>query len=207
MSSTIRPDEHVFIAGRTGTGKTFLARHYFATERYVVIHDTKGTTNWPEVPKKDLTVVKRLADLARVTTPKIIYRPRWEECNEIYYEAFYQWIYRRRHCRVIVDELMSICPSPFRMPEYLKAIYTRGRELGVSVAGCTQRPTGIPQICISEATHLFILDLNLPQDRNKLVETTGVLDLMKRPGKRNFWYYKVGDDEAVKATLVVQPAS
>jgi hypothetical protein len=204
--SAIRLDEHVFVAGRTGTGKTFLARKYFAHEKYVVVHDTKGSFKWPEVPKNDISLVRKLADLGRVDTPKIIYRPRWEEHNDLYFGAFYEWIFKRRNCRVIVDELMQVCPSPFKWPDYLKAIYTQGRELGVTACGCTQRPTGIPQICISEATHLFIYDLNLPQDRTKLVEVTGIPELWKRPGKRNFWYYNVGQDQAVKATLVVSPA-
>lgn len=197
-------DEHVFGTGRTGTGKTFLWRKYLAAEPFVVVHDTKGTTNWPEVPKKDLTVVTKLKDLAGVSTPKIIYRPRFEELKPDYYEAFYQWVYRRGHCRVVVDELMNVCPSPFNMPEYLKGIYTRGRELGVTAWACTQRPIGVPNVCISEATHLFIFDLNLPQDRKKIVEVSGIPTLMKRPGKRNFWYFKTGEDDAVKARLVVQ---
>lgn len=202
-AGVIRLDEHVFDTGRTGTGKTFLWRKYLAGEKYVVVHDTKGTSDWPEVPKNDISVVKHLADLGRVDTPKIIYRPTWEECNLPYYAAFYEWVYRRRFCRVVIDELMSVCPSPFIMPDYLKAIYTRGRELHVTAWGCTQRPTGIPQIAISEATHLFIFDLNLPQDRTKLVEVTGIPRLIRRPGKRNFWYLRMGEEEAIKATLRV----
>lgn len=201
--SSIGLDEHVADFGRTGTGKTFCWRKYLTGETYVVVHDTKGTTKWPEVPKNDISIVKKLEDLSHADTPKIIYRPDFRELTMPYYERFYKWIYMRRNCRVVIDEAMNVCPSPFVFPEWLKGIYTRGRELGVTAWACSQRPMGIPQILISEATHLFIFDLNLPQDRKRIMEVTGIPTLFRRPGKRNFWYYRTGEDEPVKATLVV----
>ena len=38
----IKSSEHVFIAGRTGSGKTFLAETYLASFPNVIVLDTKG---------------------------------------------------------------------------------------------------------------------------------------------------------------------
>jgi hypothetical protein len=215
----IPANEHVFIAGRTGSGKTFMAKKYLANYDNVVAIDTKGLLSWPEIPdtmwrgqekeilvnngkNKNLTIVTKLEALENVNTPKIIYRPEWDELNEEFYNAFFKWVYMRKNTIVWVDEAMSICPSPFKIPEYYKAILTRGRQRQTAVWSLTQRPSGIPQIIMSESTHFFVFDLNLPQDREKLVEVTGARELYAKPGKYVFWYYHVENDQAFKAKLV-----
>jgi len=201
---TIKPTEHVFIAGRNGSGKTFLARKYLTGFENVVCLDTKGTTVWPEIDKKELVMVDSLSKLEKVKAPKIIYRPRFEELEPEYYEAFFKWIYFRKNCIVWIDEVMSICPNPFRIPEYYKAILTRGRERDTAAWSLSQRPSGIPAVTMSEAIHFFVFDLNMPQDRNKMAEISGCTQFLDPPGKYNFWYYQVNEESAVKARLKVE---
>lgn len=197
----IRPNEHVFIAGRTGSGKTWAARKYLAGYENVVALDTKGTLTWPEAGE-DLTLVTRLNDIPEVETGKIIYRPDWQELEDEYYNRFFRWIYQRRNTIVWIDEVMSICPNPFKIPDYYKACLTRGRELGIGVWSLTQRPSGIPQVIMSEATHYLIFNLTMPQDRVKIVEMTGATEIMEMPGKYVFWYYHVEAEKARLARLV-----
>jgi DNA helicase HerA-like ATPase len=198
----IPANEHVFIPGKTGTGKTFLARKYLAGYENVVAIDTKGMLDWPEIPRRELTIVTRLKDLPEVETKKIIYRPVWQEMTQEIFNEFFKWCYLRRNTIVWIDEAMSITPSPFKIPDYYKAILTRGRERNTSVWSLTQRPSGIAQVIMSEATHFFVFDLNLPQDREKLVEVTGAPELSKKPGKYIFWYFHVEKETAWKAKLV-----
>lgn len=220
MAIYIPPNQHVLIPGRTGSGKTYLAKKYLAGYRNVVALDTKGTLVWQEIPGtkwdlgkqpypkfdlvdggKELTLVERLADLPKVKTPKIIYRPRLEEMNEDFYNEFFKWCYLRRNTIVWVDEVMSICPGPSKIPFYYQGILTRGRELGVSVWSLTQRPKTIPLVIISESSHFFVFDLNMAEDRERLMEVTGCPQLGQKPGQYNFWYYKVDAEKAILATL------
>lgn len=204
MPEYIKPSEHVFIAGKTGTGKTWLARKYLARYKHVVCLDTKGTTVWPEV---DFALVESLAELGGVDKPKIIYRPNVNEMTEEFYDAFFKWVYFRRNTIVWIDEVMSI-GSPHKMPFYLKACLTRGRELNIGVWSLTQRPSGIPTLTMSEATHFIVFDLNMPQDREKIASITGTPEFLEKPsvkyGKYSFWYYHAEKDNAVPARLVEQ---
>jgi hypothetical protein len=198
----VGPDEHTFIPGRNGTGKSWTARKIHSREPYIVVHDTKGDWKWPEVPKHEIAWVTKLAELRHVRKRKIVYTPVKDELEWEAYEIFYDWVYERQNCRVIVDELMQVCPSPMKVPSGLKGCWTRGRSRRTSVAACTQRPMTIPNLAISEAMFFYILDLNLPQDRAKIVEVSGVPDFYKRPGNRSLWFYKMGEDRAVKLKLV-----
>lgn len=206
MGVVIKPSEHVFIAGRTGSGKTYLARKYLSRYKNVVALDTKGTLIWPEVSEEELTLVTKLTDLGSVKTPKIIYRPDWQEMEFEFYNEFFRWCYMRGNTIVWVDEAMSVCPNSHKIPDYYKAILTRGRELKVAVWSLSQRPSGIPQVIMSESSHFFVFDLNMPQDREKLVEVTGAEELLEKPstkyGKYTFWYYNVERERAVPARLV-----
>lgn len=208
----IKPSEHVFIAGATGTGKTYLARKYLAQYEYVVAIDTKGMLQWPEVPKDEKIVVTKLTDLDKAGEKysKIIYRPRFEELNFEYYNSFFRWVYERKNTICWVDEVMSICPNPHKIPDYYKAILTRGRERKTAAWSLTQRPSGIPAVIMSESTHLFIFRLNLPADRDKLSYITGSEKLEERPDllpgggkdKYAFWYWQPENDEPIRAKLI-----
>jgi len=200
-------DEHVFIDGMTGTGKTWIARKLHAFDPYVVVHDTKGTFEWPEVPKDQLIMVRTLKALSRVNPKrhsKVIYRPHLEELNQDAYALFYRWAYLSGHWRVITDELMEVCDNPFKYALYLKGIWTRGRELGITSTSCTQRPTGVPVLAMSEATHTFSLNLRMPQDRQKMAEVTGCPELLRQPGKYQAWYYRQGAETAIRVRFTEQ---
>lgn len=196
----VKQSEHVFIAGKTGTGKTYLVRKYLQNVKRVAVLDTKGLLIWPEVDEKEITTVTSLAGLNSLSTSKVIYRPTFEEMDEEFYDRFFKWCYRQGNLTVWVDEVMSVATSHL-MPEYYKAILTRGREHNVSVWSLTQRPTGIPILSMSEATHYFIFDLNMPQDRDRIVQISGQPEFALKPSiyfdKYTCWYHNVENDGVV----------
>lgn len=202
MAIEIKPGEHVFIGGRTGSGKTYLARKYLAGFNHVVCLDTKGTLEWPEIPEKELAITDNLFELQNIRKEKIIYKPRFEEMNFEFYNEFFRWCYLRGNTTVWIDEVMAVCPTPYKMPEYYQAILTRGRELNVSAWSLSQRPSGIPVLTMSESTHFFVFDLNMPQDREKMYSITGAANMLKKPGTYQFWYYNIYSEDAYRAKLV-----
>ncbi|MEK5046155.1 ATP-binding protein [Bacillus sp. FSL L8-0637] len=207
----IATDEHVFIAGKTGSGKSFLAEVYLAGFEYVVMLDTKGQSLerrkkgeglWRGLREgKDFVLIERLAELNEVETKKIIYCPIPEEQNEEYYDLLMKWVYDRQNTVLWIDELMQVCPSPFKYPFHLKSLYTRGRFVDSVVWACTQRPATIPSDVISNSTHYFVFDLNKAADRKRMSDDTGCDEFLERPGYRNFWYMKDTMEQPVLATL------
>ncbi|HBH1802303.1 TPA: hypothetical protein KRM58_003523 [Clostridioides difficile] len=211
MSLYINTDEHVFIAGMTGSGKSYLAENYLASYKNVVKLDTKdevterrkqGKPLWGSlVENKDFTVVTTLTEIETVTTDKIIYVPNFEEQNLDFYNALMKWVYYRENTILWIDELMSVAESATKYPNYLKALMTRGRSKNVAVWSLTQRPVDIPTICTANSTHFFVFDLMLEQDRYKMMQVTGMPEMKDRPGKYLFWYFKNGNDKCIKATI------
>jgi hypothetical protein len=232
MSVEIVQGEHVNVDGMTGRGKTWLARKYLANNPPVVVLDTKGTLAWPEIPGSkwhsnndnrhpgvliepgpNLTLITHLKDIRKANTPYIIYRPDPEELEEEFYNAFFQYVYLRQYVTVWVDEAMSVSINSMRIPFYYKACLTRGRERGISVWNLTQRPSNIAQVILSECTHFFVFDLNLPQDRIKLAETTSAVELLEKPSKErgaskySFWYYNISWEHASLGYIKEVPGS
>lgn len=209
----IKEYEHVFVAGMTGSGKSFLAENYLAGYKNVIKLDTKdevserrskGQAVWRGLKEnKDYTVVTSLIDIETVTTDKIIYVPNFEEQSLDFYNALFKFVYERENTILWIDELMSVAESATKYPLYLKAIMTRGRSKNVSVWSLTQRPVDIPSICTANSTHFFVYDLMLEQDRYKMSQVTGMPEMRERPGKFNFWYYRNGADKCIKARLKV----
>jgi hypothetical protein len=212
-SPKILTSEHTFIAGSTGSGKSQLAEIYLAGFEYVVKLDTKGEyyervregkAVWRGLTEnKDYTVVFHLRDLDQVTTKKIIYVPSFEEQEIEFYDSLMKWIYERENTTLWIDELMSVADNPHRYPRYLKALLTRGRSKNCGVWSLTQRPTEIPSIIMANSTHFFIFNLNLPQDREKIVKITDQREFIQKPDKYHFWYYKIGHNKPVLATLKI----
>ena len=162
----IKKGEHIFVAGRTGSGKTFLVKKYLEKSGLpVYVLDIKKTLKW--VRGGDTLYTEKLSEAIASKKKKIIYQPRWEEMGEEYYDAFFKHVYEKGDCTLWIDELMGV-GNATKFPKYYKACLTRGRELGISVWSCTQRPATIPIISMSEATHLFIFNLAMKKDRERI---------------------------------------
>ncbi|TKI52934.1 hypothetical protein E8L90_29710 [Brevibacillus antibioticus] len=201
--------QHTFTAGRTGSGKSVCLQAFTAGYDRAACLDVKLEFTWGDfVHPDDVRIITRLDELPTVEEPKIIYRPQLSEMTLEHYSEFYFWCYYEENIVCLSDELMGICPNPHVIPEGLKAILTRGRSKRVPHWGATQRPSGIPQLCMSEASHFFIYDLNLLDDRKKLVHITGCPELIEKPNmgedsEFHYWYYNVQDEEPTKCKLIL----
>lgn len=209
--STIKPNEHVFIVGTTGSGKSYFTEHYLANYDYVIKLDSKdeyseriadGKSAWVGlVEGVDFEHIEHLEELPDCTCKKIIYTPDIYEQNEDFYNEFFRFCYERGNTIVWVDELLSVA-SASSCPFYLKVIATRGRSKGVGLWACSQRPMGVPKIIISNSKHFVVYNLPAFDDRQALFKNTGCKEFLSPPdGEFTFWYYRQGMESAVHGVL------
>lgn len=183
--------DRVTIVGKTGSGKTTLARRLLEPRPYVVVCDTKGTLQWPGYTRFD-----RLDDCIYAKTdvaPRIIYAPRHEELiDPSVTNRFFQWLYLRGNTTVYIDEVYGVCTRG-EIPTFYHAILTRGRELNISTFSSTQRPKQIPAVVLSESEHYYVFQLMLPQDRQRIREMIPVTDEQLRALRRHEFFYATAD--------------
>lgn len=209
-TNLIPSNKHVFVCGMTGTGKSYLCENYLRGYKYVVKLDTKDETDerysmglspWDGLKEnRDFTVTRNWEELDEIDTDKIIYVPDFVDQTQENFNTFFNWIFERGNTILWIDELMSI-GTVNKFPPALGRLYQQGRSKGIGIWSCTQRPSGIPMIVPANSSYYFSYTLTLPADRKKLVDTTGMVEFNENPGKYNFWYYKMGDENCVKATL------
>ena len=204
-------DKHVFICGMTGTGKSYLAERYLAGYDYVVKLDTKNETDeriieglspWYGLEEgKDFEIIRSVDLLDQCEKNKIIFVPDYDDQNEETFNKFFRWCFERENTIVWVDELMSV-GSAMKYPKELGRIYQQGRSKNVAIWACSQRPSGVPLIATANSTYFFVFNMALPQDRKRLVEATGMVEMNEMPQGYNFWFYKMGNMHCIKAVLV-----
>lgn len=93
---------------------------------------------------------------------------------------------------VLVDEALDLATSTKIVPAYRRVIRL-GRELVIPVFSCSQRPMGLHNDVLSQSEHLFVFDLPLRGDRDKVSEIGGP-ELLERADDRlgaehGFAYY------------------
>ncbi len=190
-SVKIKSNERVFLAGKTGSGKTYLARHLLKAYKRLVVIDSKGTlTDWGLDPwdRETKRRLKRGEDVrARVTFD--IVQGLEDEWNSLFAFLFEEVKF---NFTLYIDETYGVVDFGTRAPPGLVALYTRGREFGIGVWAATQRPLGVPLVQKSEAEHVFMFRLILRGDRMHMGEfmgeevTEGVI-----PDEHGFYYKKV----------------
>lgn len=168
--TTIKSSDRVFIAGKTGSGKTFLARHLTKRLPRLVVLDGKGSLSdwnldpWGSEARRVLLAGDPIK--VRVTAPlKGDIKDFWEKVLGFCYYAGDLTIY--------IDEVYAITPPNASPGPHLNACFTRGREFGVGVWASSQRPVWIPLIAMSEAEHYFCFRLNLSDDRKRMAAFMG----------------------------------
>lgn len=183
-------EEHGFICGATGSGKSMLARFLMAdrTKEYGVVYDPKHSRTLGEWPHYER--IYDFQTLEHSWAKRILYRPSFAESwDKAWQEKFFEWIFFQQHVRCYVDECARLLGGT-HPNQFLYACLTQGRELGVSILATTQRPVSIPVTLMSEASRIYVFRLNWPDDQKRMADITGVsVEEQNKLEQYEFWYY------------------
>lgn len=176
--------EHLLIVGPTGTGKTTLLLSLLYKRQSVVIFATKP------YPPKDEINTNTLAKFARkehytklpIWTPatdrKIVLWPDFRKPGDelkqrrVFGRAMMDIFLHRGWC-VAADEIWYHTKRLALEPLF-ETFLSQGRELGITVAAATQRPSHISLLFYSEPTHFFFYGLTNSSDRKRLAEINNI---------------------------------
>jgi hypothetical protein len=164
-----RQGEHVSLIGATGCGKTTLAHHLLPMRKYVVVLATKpkdssmnalirdGYTKsktWPAGPSD---LVQRV-----VLWPPIDKRTKKANQKVVFAEALNN-IYEQGAWCIYADELHYLSTTLGLQPIFTD-LWQQGRSMGISLVASMQRPSHVPLLAYTQATHVFFWRANDTRD-------------------------------------------
>src|ERR1700761_357454 len=182
--------EHVTLIGRTGSGKTYLANQLLvktATPELpavVLVMKPRDTTadklkrdgkyrrifTWPPPP----SIWNPGKKAGYLLWPRHTFNPTVD--NEQHAAVFSKAMmdcYKKGHYIVFGDELYSLSAELGLDPELI-CLWTKGRSMGTSLWGATQKPTHVPLWAYNQATHLFLAYEQDRRARDRYAEIGGV---------------------------------
>lgn len=185
MKIHIRNDERVIFAGRTGSGKTVLAKHFLTRLNRVLAIDPKHTL------KLDGFSRRRGLPIFGAEF-RIIYRPRLEDDYDL--ARILQAIMRGKHATVYCDELATLTEMYPYATAQLADLARTGRERHVAVWCATQRPRWIPRVFFTEAEVVFMFNMRGADDRAYMAQFIGP-EAFDPIDKYEFWYSHADETE------------
>ncbi len=206
-----RGGDRGFIAGRSGSGKTFLARHllavYGASEAndkefrgLLLIMDPNHNFEFPAnriatEPEDALPTKKE---------PVVIYRPGPERRDAEDWNAVWRGaLFSKEKMMVYVDETFAMEPlfgaKRIEGGNMMNAYLTQGRARGKAALLAAQRPVNIPRNVIAQAEWFYMFDLPLEDDRRTVAgvigrETAEGEDILDREILERFEFVFSGPD-------------
>ena len=197
----IQSGKRAIVAGRTGNGKSTLACFLLSqSPGHWLILNPKWTKAYAELPdahvikKFDVKAIERSLTDHRFT----LFNPKSEHASVELLDDLVGYFHDNyNNLGLCVDELYTMHRQGQALPGLLGWL-TRGRELGQSFLGLTQRPAWISKFLFSESDFIGGMDLSLKDDRKRMVEMTGREAFMDRLDKYRWLWYDVGNDDLKK---------
>lgn len=159
--------QHAIAIGHTGCGKTFFTDHITRLPRYegpqgkapriVLVYDPKG-----KITRSGYRRVRKLRDVVRLGSKgveRIIYAPTAQErADPITVNAAFKWVFERGMMTCVVEDAGALMDAS-SVPPMFYACMTEGRERGITMIVCVQRPKDLPRVAMTEATHFYAFHL------------------------------------------------
>jgi hypothetical protein len=158
----------VFVAGRSGMGKTSLVRELIQKENRLLIYDPKGAA-------RDFVRCHTVGSIRSLTNTigKLKEgngRYRFIDDSATNFDTFCRlvnWWSRFGPCAVVVDELADVT-SPGKAPKYWGMLIRKGRSRSINRYACTQRPAESDKTSIGNADELITFHMKRINDRKAM---------------------------------------
>jgi len=166
--------DRILVVGRTGSGKSVLARRLAETypDRLLIIDpaDSTGT----DLPGAHRIYGGGTAELEAAAEERII---RWvpsDTADLDAYDEVYRWAFHYRYPGLVwVDEAGIVLPAHGGPPAG-RTYLVQGRKRVLGHLACHTRPREIDRNLIAQAQHLFIFDMPNPDDQVHIADQAGV---------------------------------
>lgn len=193
-------DQRAFVCGRTGSGKSYLARRWIRGWRSGIAVDHKHNG----IPADELPGWEVANGFAAALAawgpehPRLIVRPQPGDTAEHRAGGYrIPSLYEQLALRVLEagwtgwydDEVANVAPLG-RINPGLERLYGEGRGRMVPVLVATQRPIGVHNKLLSEADHIITFSLQLEGDRTKLAAFAGDELLTPIPHDHSFAHFR-----------------
>lgn len=189
-----RQGEHISLIGATGCGKTTLAHHLLPMRKYVVVLATKPKdSSMNELIRDGYTKSKTWPVGPSELVPRVVLWPpiskRTQKTNQkhVFADALNQ-IYEQGAWTVYADELHYLTVTLGLQPIFTD-LWQQGRSMGISLVASMQRPSHVPLLAYTQATHVFFWRANDTRDLKTIggigsVDSKRIQDVVsKLPGK------------------------
>lgn len=197
---TLTPGSRTVAAGRTGSGKTSLARflvEHRNTQHWVILNP-KHTAGYDKLP--DAKVLNgwngKKFDKSITENRFTVINFNPQELNADFMDSVLLYIHDTYdNIGILADELYYLHKFG-EAGDGLIGILTRGRERKQTFLGLVQRPKRISLFAFSESDYIVSLALNLEVDRKRMEESTGDSKFLKSLPKYYWRWYTVDADHS-----------
>ena len=192
---SIRSDRHMFLCGKTRSGKSEFIRSLLNRFPRVIIHDRKF--EWGAWAARNHYLVINTSDQLIKALQKgykrIVYQcadPTKEDFDDVCHVVF-----QTGNVYFVIDEAASYSPHG-QIPFWTGELLRLGAGRGVGVCSLVQRPRDVNNVLLSEATTIISFRLQLETDRNKIGTTVGreVEETLRTIPQYHFLLYESEED-------------
>lgn len=173
--------DKILILGRSGCGKSFLAKKIVSAYPRLIIFDPldeHATATMPFVFNFDQFAesLKKISD-EKIKSFKLVVKIDTDIENFIeIFDLYARLLYEFGDTMVLIEEVQDFC-TPYLIGKFFKKCMTSGRHKDLSFCFTTQRPSFLNKNIFSQSTHIFVGNLI---DQNDVKTVTNCIDAEKK---------------------------